>query len=108
MQVTGNIDDDRPRVLIVGGSGNSGVPINVGTIGHIDHGKLTVRELLRNVVIVDEANVSGLEVLQPYQQEAYPELDVYGPNGGRLRSRHLKKQKKAKLRELQRRAFLGE
>ena len=96
----------------------------VGTIGHIDHGRATLPHLLSSVVwasptvgkvleemaVEDATKVEKLALqLEPYQRGLVePEVDVYGPNQGRLRSRDRKMSKKAKLRDLQRRAFLGE
>lgn len=85
---------------------------NVGTIGHVDHGKTTLLVALSKVlsakdlgkvVVVDGgsgASLTGLEHLA--------DIEIAEPYSDRATARRKKKARKAKLAELQRKAFLKE
>ena len=78
------------------------IRVNVGTIGHVDHGRTTLIQALSKfageVVVVD-----GTE--SPMQ--ALMEADIRTHRGERYLSKRRKKERKARLAELQRKAFEG-
>lgn len=91
--------------------------VNVGTIGHIDHGKTTLtqalvkvlgEEMASKVVIVDESNAAEVRRMNLLCDD----LDVSPMASGRPRNakRNAKRKadRKARMQAAQRRAFFGE
>ncbi|WP_423836650.1 GTP-binding protein [Stutzerimonas stutzeri] len=87
--------------------------VNVGTIGHIDHGKVTLTaalvkvlgpEMADKVVILDDESVAKLRD----QNRIFDELDFPAQGLGRQRSVNRKALRKARMLDLQRRAFSKE
>lgn len=66
--------------------------INVGTIGHVDHGKATLSEMLSKALI---------EVVADASESLFARSDT-------ARRYENKASRKARMRDLQRRAFLGQ
>lgn len=92
----GHIDPDRPRILIVDGGG--GIPADVV----LSLAEQTGSEI--SVMSREDADKAG--VVADYE---YREPMLYNTVGfSSHRNYDRKREKKAKLRELQRRAFLGE
>ncbi len=88
--------------------------VNVGTIGHIDHGKTTLTEALAKLgaILVDDATASQLvkgdsDLIGQLRELEDIEVSPLGAIAGRPRSAARKAERQARLRELQRRAFLG-
>ncbi len=89
--------------------------MNVGTIGHIDHGKITLSQALvrslgedmaSKVVLLDEEGVARARrdgFIRDDLDEAYAQSSLLS---GRPRNTNRKAKRKARLLELQRRAFL--
>lgn len=86
--------------------------VNVGTIGHIDHGKTTLTqtlvkvlgdEMARQVVVVDEAGASDA-----HRKGLILDVDTYAAAAARPRNNPRKAERKARMKELQRRAFTKE
>lgn len=78
------------------------VRVNVGTIGHVDHGRTTLIQALGKV-LGEVAVVDGTD--SPMQ--ALMEADIHTHRGERYWSKRRKKERKARLAELQRKAFEG-
>ena len=78
------------------------IRVNVGTIGHVDHGRATLIQalgkVLGEVVVVDVAEIPTLGLT---------EVDIHTHRHERYRSKRRKKERKARLAELQRKAFEG-
>lgn len=82
------------------------VRVNVGTIGHVDHGRATLiqalgkvlGEVLGEVVVVDGTEIPALGLT---------DVDIHTHRDARYRSKRRKKERKARLAELQRKAFEG-
>jgi len=88
--------------------------VNVGTIGHIDHGKTTLVQALAKLgaILVDDVTAGKLaresDLVQ--QLRELDDIDVR-PHGlilGRPRNTARKSARKARMLDLQRRAFTGE
>lgn len=91
----GHIDPDRPRILIVDGGG---IPADV----ILSLAERTGSEI--SVMSREDADKAGLVADYEYQEPG-----LYSTVGfSTHRNYDRKREKKAKLRELQRRAFLGE
>lgn len=97
--------------------------VNVGTIGHIDHPRILIVDGggggIPADVVLSLAERTGSEISVMSREEAdkaglafdyeYQEPMLYNTAGfSTHRNYDRKREKKAKLRELQRRAFLGE
>ena len=78
------------------------VRVSVGTIGHVDHGRTTLIQALGKVlgeVVVVDGTESPMQALM--------EADIRTHRDGRNWSKRRKKERKARLAELQRKAFEG-
>jgi translation elongation factor EF-Tu-like GTPase len=88
--------------------------VNVGTIGHIDHGKTTLVEALAKLgaILVDDVTAEKLVRGSDFAQQLreLDDIDVrpHGLSIGRPRNKARKSARKARLLDLQRRAFTGE
>ena len=74
------------------------IRVNVGTIGHVDHGRATLIQALGKVVVVDGTEIPAL---------GFTDVDIHTHRGERYWSKRRKKERKARLAELQRKAFEG-
>lgn len=84
--------------------------VNVGTIGHVDHGRTTLTQALARVL--GEEMASRVVVVDGDQIEndalrRLADIEIGTPRNERYWSKRRKKERKARLAELQRKAFEG-